>query len=106
MLFCLVEKRPMADQCPNTNEVIGLSVTTALFAIAFVSSTLWNYCKRPAKSQNCPYCSVAFLPQELRAHLLNCSEHLKHWTARGSSRNLSIFTVDHPSRQASKITPS
>jgi len=96
----LVERDPMAD-C--NNEVIGLSITSGILAIAFIGSTLWNYFKHPSKSQGCPYCSAAFLPQELRAHLLSCPEHLAHWTPKGSSRSLKVFTVDHPNRQ-SKIT--
>ena len=96
----LVEKLPMADPlCSNT--VIGLSVTTGLLAIAFIGSTLWNYCYR--KSQGCPYCNAHFLSEELRAHLLSCPEHLAHWTAKGSSRSLKVFAVDHPNRQL-KIT--
>ena len=91
----------MADLCSNT--IIGLSISTAVFAAALIGSTLWNYCKHPSESQSCPYCNAHFLSQELRAHLLSCPEHLKHWTAKGSSRSLQVFAVDHPNRQ-SKIT--
>ena len=84
-----------------SNEVIGLSISTAFFAATLIGSTLWNYFKR--RSQGCPYCNAHFLSQELRAHLLSCPEHLKHWTPKGSNRSLKVFTVDHPNRQ-SKIT--
>ena len=97
----------MADLCSTTNEVIGLSITTGILAIAFIGSTLWNYCKSLSKSQSCPYCAVSFLPHELRAHLLSCPEHLAHWTAKGSSRSLQLFTIDHPNLQPlPKLTTS
>ena len=88
----------MADQC--SHEIIGLSVTAAGFAIAFVGSTLWNYCRKPpTKSQGCPYCDAPFPPAAIREHLLSCPEHLKHWTANGSRRGMTeVFYVKHPAK--------
>jgi len=102
MQFFLVETGCMADLLCS-NEVIGLSITTGLFAAASLASCVYACCIRPFKNQLCPYCKDSLPPTAIREHLLTCAVHLEHWTAkvtRTSSRHMmpEFFYIDHPAK--------
>jgi hypothetical protein len=82
-----------------SDQVIGLSVTTGLFAAASIASWVYSCWIRPFRNQPCPYCATSLPPAAIREHLQTCTEHAKHYIAKGqSSRRLlnEFFYVNHP----------